>query len=137
MRRLALVMVLLALVTPAGVRGQGIICDDIASTVKLNACLDTEYVKADSELNLLYQKTLAALVTDTTQRGTLIRSQEAWLAYRDRQRELREAFAGGENPHGSLMWGMISMTWDRLGFLSPFAKNRYPPGEPVCQYMRF
>src|SRR5260370_33705183 len=121
-----MVLALPALLTPATLQGQGIICDEIVGTVKLNACLDTEYVRADSELKVLYQKTLAALATDTAQRRALVRSQQAWLVYRDSQRELREAFAGGENPHGSLMWSMITLTWDRMGFLYPFARSRYP-----------
>jgi uncharacterized protein YecT (DUF1311 family) len=136
-RRLVLVLPVPALLTPAGLKGQGIICDEIFSTVRLNACLDGEYAKADSQLNGVYQNTLAALATDTAQRATLVRSQQAWLVYRDREREVHEAFAGGENPHRALMWSMIRMVWNRMRFFYTFAKDRYPPGEGTSQYVRF
>ncbi len=123
----------LAVIIPGSLNGQGIMCDDIPTQEAFTACLDSEYVRADSQMKAMYQRAVAALATDTAQRAALVRSQRAWIAYRDAQRGLRDAFASGENPHGAVMGSMIAVVWKRSCFLSLLAEARYPPPEQRCR----
>jgi uncharacterized protein YecT (DUF1311 family) len=74
MRRV-LPLLLFSLVTAGGAAAQ---CKDAMSTRDMEDCASSEYKRADTELNRVYQETLKKL-----QPQLLREAQRAWLAYRD------------------------------------------------------
>ncbi len=126
------VLVVLTLILAKALPAQARSCDDPnLSMVELGACMDSAYVRADRELNDAYRAALAGL-RDTTQRNALVRSQRAWLAFRDAQRGLREAFADGNHPSMEVLPSTTAMVENRARFLRSIAGERYPVTEKVC-----
>jgi len=131
MRHAALVLVLV-LVLPGALRAQNRSCSDPQlSMVALGACMDSAYARADRDLNGAYQAALATL-SDTAQRAALVRSERAWIAYRDAQRALRDDFAGGNHPSMEVLPSMTAMVEARARFLHSLASEHYPAVEKAC-----
>jgi uncharacterized protein YecT (DUF1311 family) len=76
--RFVLPLLLFSLLTARGAAAQ---CKDAMSTRDMEDCASSEYKKADTELNRVYQETLKKL--QPTDAQLLRKAQRAWLAYRD------------------------------------------------------
>jgi uncharacterized protein YecT (DUF1311 family) len=101
-----LAALLIAAVTPATAEEPAAAdCTEALSTVEMNACAGTEFEKADSELNRVYAKALAAVPGMATEDSpfdaksweeALRVSQRAWVVFRDAECEGHVAkFWGG------------------------------------------
>jgi len=89
--RCVLPLLLFSLVTAGGAAAQ---CKDAVSTKDMQDCADSEYKKADADLNSVYQATLRKLKPDDA--ALLKKAQRAWLAYRDAHCDAQyHLFAGG------------------------------------------
>ena len=96
MKRLlsASALLMLLLVSPAAAKG----CGDDATQAELNACAHATYKAADHQLNLVYGEIVARLKDDPEGKARLLKSQRAWIAWRDDEC----AFATGPSADGSI-----------------------------------
>ena len=69
-------------------------CKDAVSTRDMEDCAASEYKKADTELNRVYQETLKKLQPKDAQ--LLRKAQRAWLTYRDAHCDAQyQLYSGG------------------------------------------
>jgi uncharacterized protein YecT (DUF1311 family) len=68
-------------------------CDNVSANDTLIQCLGAEHSKADAELNRAYAALRGRLDRDSN--AVLKAAQVAWLAYRDKDCELRASAATG------------------------------------------
>jgi len=73
-------------------------CGDKATQSELNACAQTSYKAADHQLNKAYGEIVARLKDDPDGKARLLKSQRAWIVWRDDEC----AFATAGSADGSI-----------------------------------
>ena len=74
-----------ALCLAGGLPASAANCDNSPNSAAQADCLGKELRKADAELNVVYQKAMASLLEDAGAKANLLKSERAWLAYKDSQ----------------------------------------------------
>lgn len=107
--RPALWLLLVCLVCAGGTAAQ---CKDAVSTKEMQDCADTEYKKADADLNKVYDDTLKKLKPEDVL--LLKKAQRAWLAYPDAHCDAQyHLFGGGSIASVSLTQCRATLTANR------------------------
>ena len=78
-------------------------CAEAMSTAEMQTCANKRYQEADAELNQVYRQLTARL--SAQRKGQLKASQQAWLAFRDKN----AAFAAGV-AEGGTMASLVEVT---------------------------
>jgi uncharacterized protein YecT (DUF1311 family) len=100
-------------------------CKDAVSTKDIQDCMDSEWKKADRELNRVYQESLKRLKPE--QAASLKKAQRAWLTYRDAQCEANyKMFAGGTAAPLALTQCRVTLTQERTKTLKDTYSNSNP-----------
>ena len=101
MLRAVLVVLVWGLLADAAVAGpQADPCKTRANQLELTQCSDRQLAKSDAVLNQAYRKLLADL--DDEHRALLLKSQRAWVAFRDADCDLDASTALGGSMYGML-----------------------------------
>lgn len=106
-------------------------CMDTAMTQHaMNACSYSKFLKADTEMKRVYKKILEFLKDDQVQADAVIKSQKAWLRYRDAQLEM---YYPPRQPNNFMYYGSFQpvcdnglyeeMTWQRVKELKEWLKT--------------
>jgi uncharacterized protein YecT (DUF1311 family) len=79
----AALMFMSAMATP--VWAEDVNCDNAMTTHDINLCADAELQKVEKNLNVVYQRVMAALAKaeDPTVRTQLLEAQRAWVKFRE------------------------------------------------------
>ena len=102
-------------------------CSSASATVEMNQCAEKEYAAADSELNAVYQATLAKIAKTTGEKpydaksweAALRASQRAWVGFRDAQCKglVPMQWSGGTGSTSAVLNCMTTLTRERVAML--------------------
>jgi uncharacterized protein YecT (DUF1311 family) len=103
------------------------LCDKAYTTIELNQCAESEYQKADKNLNVAYQAalTVSESIDEVQQRKdtrqSLIEGQRFWVKFRDKDCDAVYNLWSGGTIRGVMYWGcMIDRTKQRTKELESF-----------------
>ncbi len=91
-------------------------CSKATTQTEINVCSQNKFVAADKELNDLYKKVSAKLVTQ--QKLTLIQSQRKWISFRDQYAKIYELiYNGGSMAPSAVLKCKTELTRTRIAEL--------------------
>ncbi len=100
-------------------------CDDNASTAELTQCLGQELQRADAKLNAVYRKSLASMGDDAGAKANLLKSERAWVAYKEAQcfGVVGDMWAGGTGQSGAIAACQTGLTNLRIKELAEATRD--------------
>ena len=91
-------------------------CDEAPNNQEMTVCLGKELQAADARLNAAYKKAIASLADDAAAKANLVKSERAWVAYKEAQcvGVVGERWAGGTGQGGAIAACLTGLTKSRI-----------------------
>ncbi|MBS0057056.1 lysozyme inhibitor LprI family protein [Yersinia sp. Marseille-Q3913] len=104
-------------------------CNNAMTQLDMNQCANSEYKKADTELNRTYKQVLAK--TSVAQRALLKSAQLTWIKYRDADCTFQSSATEGGSVHPMIISACLThKTEERTAQLKSFLNC--PEGDLSC-----
>ncbi|CNH95702.1 MULTISPECIES: lysozyme inhibitor LprI family protein [Yersinia] len=104
-------------------------CKSAVTQLDMNQCANSDYKKADAELNRIYQDVLAK--TSVAQRPLLKSAQLTWIKYRDADCTFQSSATEGGSVHPMIISACLTQkTKERTALLKSFLNC--PEGDLSC-----
>ncbi|AKP32124.1 lysozyme inhibitor LprI family protein [Yersinia aleksiciae] len=104
-------------------------CNNAVTQLDMNQCANSEYKKADTELNRTYKQVLAK--TSVAQRALLKSAQLTWIKYRDADCTFQSSATEGGSVHPMIISACLThKTEERTAQLKSFLNC--PEGDLSC-----